>query len=78
MSNLYVCKRYETPYEEGFKVVKTLEEHDANVRKQTIDEFVDNLIRNSRTEIIDGDIQLVVTEKRIITIAKVMKVETDE
>ena len=38
-----------------------------------IDDLVDNLIRNSRTEIIDGKAQLIVTEDRIKTIAAEMK-----
>lgn len=45
----------------------------SNIRNKTIDEFVDNLIRNSRTEIIDGNIRLIVTEKRIKLIAEQMK-----
>ena len=40
---------------------------------KAIDDMVTNLIRNSRTEIIDGKIQLIVTEDRIKTIAKRLK-----
>ena len=37
-----------------------------------IKEMKDNLIRNSRTEIIDGGICLIVTDKRIEQITKMM------
>ena len=40
---------------------------------KAINDMVTNLIRNSRTEIIDGKIQLIVTEDRIKTIAKQLK-----
>lgn len=41
--------------------------------KAAIDDMTDNLIRNSRTEIIDGKVTLIVTEERIKTIAEQMK-----
>ena len=41
--------------------------------KAAIDDMVDNLIRNSRTEIIDGKITFIVTEERIKLIATKMK-----
>lgn len=41
--------------------------------KAAIDDMVDNLIRNSRTEIIDGKVTLIVTEERIKVIAEQMK-----
>ena len=44
-------------------------------RKKAIDEMQGNLIRNSRTEVIDGEICLVVTDKRIKQIAEQMKGE---
>lgn len=40
---------------------------------QAIDDMTDNLIRNSRTEVIDGKIMLIVTDERIKTIAEKMK-----
>ena len=40
---------------------------------KSIDDFEKNLIRNSRTEVIDGKITLIVTEKRIKLIAKQLK-----
>lgn len=44
-----------------------------NAYKQAIDDMTDNLIRNSRTEVIDGKITLIVTRERINTIAEKMK-----
>ncbi len=41
--------------------------------KTAIDDMRNNLIHNSRTEIIDGKICLIVTEERIHAIAKEMK-----
>lgn len=41
--------------------------------KTAIDDMTDNLIRNSRTEVIDGKVVLVVTEKRIKFVAEQMK-----
>ena len=45
--------------------------------KRAIDEMADNLIRNSRTEVIDGEICLIVTDKRINFIADEMKRQID-
>lgn len=39
---------------------------------KAVNDMVDNLIRNSRTEIIDGKISLIVTEERFKIIAKKM------
>ena len=39
---------------------------------KAVEEMTDNLIRNSRTEIIDGKISLIVTEDRIRLIAREM------
>ncbi len=41
--------------------------------KTAIDDMVGNLIRNSRTEMIDGKVTLVVTEERIKFVAEQMK-----
>ena len=41
--------------------------------KEAIHDMSDNLIRNSRTEIIDGKITLIVTEDRIKVIAEEME-----
>lgn len=41
--------------------------------KTAIDDMTDNLIRNSRTEVIDGKIVLIVTEERIKNVAEQMK-----
>lgn len=41
--------------------------------KEAIDDMSDNLIRNSRTEIIDGKVTLIVTEDRIKAIAEEME-----
>lgn len=51
---------------------KALKENKKNVYKQTIDDMTDNLIRNSRTEVIDGKISLVATAERIKIIAEEM------
>ena len=40
---------------------------------KALDDMVGNLIANSRTEIIDGKLTLIVTEKRIKTVANEMK-----
>ena len=39
---------------------------------EAIDDIKDNLIRNSRTEVIDGKITLIVTEEKIKIIAEKM------
>ena len=44
-----------------------------NAYKQAIDDMTGNLIRNSRTEVIDGKISLIVTAERIKIIAEKMK-----
>lgn len=41
--------------------------------KTAIDDMVGNLIRNSRTEVIDGKITFIVTDERIKFIAEEMK-----
>ncbi len=41
--------------------------------KAAIDDMRGNLIRNSRTEVIDGKVCLIVTEERINEIVKEMK-----
>ena len=41
--------------------------------KTAIDDMTDNLIRNSRTEVIDGNVVLIVTEDRIKSVAEQMK-----
>lgn len=43
------------------------------IQVETIDTMRDNLIRNSRTESIDGKIKLIVAEDRINFIAEEMK-----
>jgi hypothetical protein len=45
--------------------------------KCAIDEMTGNLIRNSRTDVIDGKICLIVTEERIKVIADEMKKDLD-
>ena len=42
-----------------------------------IDDMVENLISNSRTEIIDGKLMFIVTEERIKTVANEMKKRLD-
>ena len=54
-----------------------LELHDKVIRKETIGDMVGNLIANSRTEIIDGKLMLIVTEERIKTVANEMKRQLD-
>lgn len=39
MSDLYVCKKYETPYEEGYRVVRTIEKHNKIVENTTIEKI---------------------------------------
>lgn len=41
--------------------------------KTAIDDMTGNLIRNSRTEVIDGKVVLIVTEDRIKFVAEEMK-----
>ena len=41
--------------------------------KTAIDDMTDNLIRNSRTEVINGKVTLIVTEDRIKVISEQMK-----
>lgn len=41
--------------------------------KAAIDDMTDNLIRNSRTEVINGKVTLIVTEDRIKVISEQMK-----
>lgn len=43
------------------------------IRNKAIDDFEKSLIGNSRTEVIDGRITLIVTEKRIKLIAEQLK-----
>ena len=50
-----------------------LELHDKAIRNEAIGDMVGNLIANSRTEIIDGKLMLIVTEERIKTVANEMK-----
>lgn len=46
--------------------------------KEAIHDMSDNLIRNSRTEIIDGKVTLIVTEDRIKTITEEMERQLDK
>ena len=55
-----------------------LELHDKVIRKEAIGDMVGNLIANSRTEIIDGKLMLIVTEERIKTVANEMKKQLDQ
>lgn len=57
------------------KIKKAKKNAKKNARNKAIDEMQGNLIRNSRTEVIDGEICLVVTDKRIKQIAEQMKGE---
>lgn len=41
MSNLYVCKEYETLYEEGYQVVRTIEEHNKIIYNQALDDAIE-------------------------------------
>lgn len=47
MSKLYVCREYETPDSEGFVVVSSIEEHDARIRSEAIDDFVKAIEKES-------------------------------
>lgn len=38
MSQLYVCKEYETPYSEGYKVVRSIEEHNKIIYNQALED----------------------------------------
>lgn len=40
--------------------------------KAAVEDMKNNLIRNSRTEVVDGEICLIVTSKRIETVAEEM------
>lgn len=53
-------------------------DHDKQIRDEVVDKMVSNLIRNSRTEIVDDKIQLIVTEDRIKLIAEQMKREQNK
>lgn len=55
--------------------IKMFNEIGLKIRNKAIDEMQDNLIRNSRTKVIDGEICFIVTDKRIKQIAEMMKGE---
>lgn len=46
---------------------------EAEIRNKAIDEMVGNLIRNSRTEVVDGKVCFIVTDRRIVQIAEQLK-----
>ena len=41
MSKLYVCKEYETPYEEGCTIITTLDEHDSELLDKVLEKIKD-------------------------------------
>lgn len=43
MSQLYVCKEYETPNSEGYRVVRTIEEHNKTIYNQALEDFYNGL-----------------------------------
>lgn len=47
MSELYVCKEYETPYEEGYRVVRTIEEHNKIIYNQALEDFITEIERQT-------------------------------
>lgn len=44
-SQRFVCEKYETPYEEGYRAITTLEEHDKQIRAEVIEEYKTALIK---------------------------------
>lgn len=60
-------------FEEILNYYNNRTEHDKEVRNKAIDDMANTLIRNSRTEEIDGNICLIVTDKRIKLIAEQLK-----
>ena len=90
-SNMRIAKEHEqlAAWLEELKAIKDgsipiihgkaeLELHDKVIRKEAIGDMVGNLIANSRTEIIDGKLMLIVTEERIKTVANEMKKQLDQ
>lgn len=55
MSQLYVCKEYETPYSEGYKVVRTIEEHNKIIYNQALEDMVNELKEYSGEHYLDCD-----------------------
>ena len=68
-------------YKADTKLKDTIREIHDNVAREMyckgIDDMVKNLIANSRTEIIDEKLMLIVTEERIKTVANEMKKRLD-
>ena len=68
-------------YKADTNLKDTIKEIHDNVAQEMyckgIDDMVKNLISNSRTEIIDGKLMLIVTEERIKTVANEMKKRLD-
>lgn len=55
MSDLYVCKKYETPYEEGYRVVRTIEEHNKIIYNQALEDMANRIKEYSGEHYIDCD-----------------------
>lgn len=58
---LYVCEEYETPYEEGYRVVRTIEEHNKIIYNQALEYVKDfaeclrvDCYKNCNIEFIDS------------------------
>lgn len=72
MSNLYVCKEYETPYAEGYRVVRTIEEHNKIIYNQALDDFYKALEKNQQNNWID-DLEYGITFADVEEVIKQLK-----
>lgn len=43
MDKLYVCKYYETPYDEGLKIIEDIGEHDKRIYNKALEDFSEKL-----------------------------------
>lgn len=46
MSKLYVCEEYETPNEEGYRRICSIEEHDRQISAEAIEEYRQCLLKD--------------------------------
>lgn len=66
MSDLYVCEEYETPYSEGYRVIRTIEEHNKIIYNQALEDFAEQFKAHCKKfttkSISDADIDWVKNE----------------
>lgn len=70
MSNLYVCKEYEDMYSEGFKIVRTIEEHNKIIYNQALEDIFNLAKQNSYDDGVDYSIGLQKLDELIANISK--------